>query len=445
MQRDPLHPAKRRLWALLFMLGFCLLVSLAVSIPVSHQSSSMLYKFGWDRVSLRSGKTLGILSGLLLMVQLLLASRIKVLDRIFGLDKLLKTHRGLGLTVLVTAGLHPLLVFLPEGGWTVPFRLDHWPEYLGVVLLLGICSTVLLALFFKSLGLRFERWWLAHRLGTPLLMVFMGLHALNVSESFAKGFPRNFLLSALTASALVWIWVRLRPFRIRGKAYTVDRVTPAADRTAAVGLESAPGRDLAYAPGQFGFVRFRSRGLSREEHPFTLASNPADKQRLEFIIRASGDWTSRIPNLTPGETACIDGPYGLFSYLCYPDAAEFVFIAGGVGVTPFLSMLRHMESTRERRAATLIWSNRTRSEMILGREMDRLEQTLPALRLEKTFTREPGGRKLDRRLLEQLLEPCSIEARCFVCGPPRMMKDMRTILLSLGFSGRRIHQERFAL
>ncbi|MCF8039161.1 MAG: hypothetical protein K9K79_07580, partial [Desulfohalobiaceae bacterium] len=213
----------------------------------------------------------------------------------------------------------------------------------------------------------------------------------------------------------------------------------------AVKLKAKPGKDLAYAPGQFGFVRFRSRGISREEHPFTLASNPALSGYLEFVIRASGDWTRRIPELARGESTFLDGPYGLFSYLCYPDAAEFVFIAGGVGVTPFLSMLRHMETSAEQRPVTLIWSNRTRSEMICGREIEQLEKTLPALRVEKVFTREPGGRKLDRRLLKQLLEPCSRKARCFVCGPPGMMKDMQNILVRLGFPRRHIHRERFAL
>lgn len=165
MLNVPLSPAARRLWALLWLLGFCLLLSLAGSIPLTHESSSLLSMFGWDKASLRAGKSFGILSGLLLMVQLIIASRLVALDRVFGLDKLLNLHRALGLILLVSAGLHPLLVFLPEGGWTVPFRLDHWPEYLGVVLVLGIWSTVLTALFSRTLRLRFEQWWLAHRLG----------------------------------------------------------------------------------------------------------------------------------------------------------------------------------------------------------------------------------------------------------------------------------------
>lgn len=265
-----------------------------------------------------------------------------------------------------------------------------------------------------------------------------------MSETFSRGFPRVFLLTGLGACALIWIWIRLRPLRIRNQSYHVDQVIPAADRTTAVILKAKPGVDLSYAPGQFGFVRFRSQGISREEHPFTLASNPALTGYLEFVIRASGNWTRRIPDLAQGEQAFLDGPYGLFSYLCHQDAAEFVFIAGGVGLTPFLSMLRHMGTNGEQRPVTLIWSNRTRAEMICGRELERLEKTLPALRVEKVFTREPGGKKLDQQLMEQHLQPCTRTAHCFLCGPPGMMKDMQSILVRLGFSRRRIHRERFA-
>jgi predicted ferric reductase len=380
-----------------------------------------------------------------MMTQLVLASRIHALDRVFGLDKLMRKHRFLGIAVLPLSALHPVLVFLPEGIWTVQFRLDYWPEHLGIFLVVGIWATVFMALLYKRLGIRFERWWLGHQIITPILILGMGVHTLYVSETFSSGFPRIVLIIGLIIALLLLIWIWLRPIRRRTKEYQVAWVKPASNSAMAIGLIPQGNNDLAFAPGQFSFVTFRSAGVSQEEHPFTIASNPGISDHLEFIIKASGDWTREVACLQAGETAYLDGPYGLFSYLSFPKGQEFICIAGGIGITPFFSMLRHMHSVQEKRPLSLIWSNRSQADMVYSSEIKELEDALPSLRVHRVFTREPKANHLDQEQMDKFLEQCSRKAHCFLCGPPKMMKDMRSILLCLGFDQRHIHQELFSL
>ncbi len=445
MLQHPYPPLIRQSGIALCLVFFCLTLGLVCSLPFTHESSSLLYKFGTDRILLLSAKLCGILSAFLLLIQFLLASRLKILDHFFGLDRLLNIHRSFALLLLLAAALHPLLIVLSEGGWFIPFRLDYWPELLGMLLLISLCATSGTAVFFKSLGLRFDQWWLGHRIAAPMLMLFMGLHVLNVSETFAAGLPRNLLFAGLGAAALLWVWIRLRPLRNRKSRHEVVLVQSLAQDTTAVALQPCSDQALAYTPGQFVFVSFHSGQVSREEHPFTLASAPGGDPGLQLLVRASGDWTQTLHLLSPGDTVSLDGPFGLFSYLSCPGAEEYLFIAGGVGITPFLSMLRQMHLDRQQVRVTLLWFNQTRDRRFLDSELHQLTRELPLLHIQDIFTREKGGGKPDFQELSRRLSSCSRQAHCFICGPPKMMHNMRNRLVSLGFTRRRIHQERFAL
>ena len=445
MLQHPYPPVIRQSGLALCLVGFCLALGLVFSLPFTHESSSLLYKFGVDRILLLSAKLCGILSACLLLIQFLLASRLKILDRFFGLDRLLNLHRCFALLLLLAAALHPLLIVLSEGGWFIPFRLDYWPEFLGMLLLISLLATSGTAVFFRSLGLRFDQWWLGHRIAAPLLILFMGLHVLNVSETFAAGFPRNLLFVGLGAAALLWVWIRLRPLKNRKSRHEVVLVKSLAQDTTVVELRPCSDQALSYMPGQFVFVSFTSGQVSSEEHPFTLASAPGGDPELQLLVRASGDWTQKLHLLCPGDTVSLDGPFGLFSYLSYPRAEEYLFIAGGVGITPFLSMLRQMRLDRQRIRVTLLWFNQTRERRILDSELHQLTRELPLFQIQDIFTREKGGGKPDFQELSRRLSSCSRQARCFICGPPKMMHDMHKTLVSLGFPRHRIHQERFAL
>jgi ferredoxin-NADP reductase len=124
-------------------------------------------------------------------------------------------------------------------------------------------------------------------------------------------------------------------------------------------------------------------------------------------------------------------------------------IAGGVGITPMLSMLRYMLDMNDERKVTLVWSNRTPEDIVFESEFKEMERQLRGLKVHHVFTRQPGreaeSRRLDESDLRNLLAECSRKATVFVCGPPEMMECVHAAVRRIGFPKRAIKMERFAL
>ena len=202
-------------------------------------------------------------------------------------------------------------------------------------------------------------------------------------------------------------------------------------------------------PGQFGFITPMSSHVPREEHPFTIASSPTQPKALEFIVRTTGDWTAQLKNLQPKESVLIDGPFGLFSHLQVTGQQEIIMIAGGIGITPMLSMLRYMADVHDERKITLLWSNQTPHRLVYPNEIQEINAQLKGLRVVHLITRTPKYKsdigRLDSMRLNSLLTDCSRTSAVFVCGPYKMMTAVHAGLVSLGFQRRMIFMEQFRL
>ena len=440
-------PGKRRCLGGALVALLLLLLAGAASIPFLFESSSILYKFGADKLMLRAGKVLGMIAAALVLFQLILSARIKFLDRIFALDRLLNAHRIIGTTLACCLILHPVLIFLPDDMLFIPFEWRYWPEFVGLFLLLSILGMAVSGNFRAAMGIRFDLWWMMHRMAAAAVAIALFVHILFVSETFERGFPRTVVFVALALYAVLYLWVKLKRLVIRRRPYTISLVKPAGRE--AFQLRISPNsRDIRpYAPGQFALIRIHSPHISSEEHPFTIAASPARSSDLEFVIRTSGDWTRHIGRIRPGDLVSIDGPYGLFTHLRCPENREIIMIAGGIGITPMLSMLRYMSDIRDQRKITLVWSNRTRAHIVLPEEFKAFENSLPGLDITHILTEDPVSaeteRKLERSRLERLLSGCSRQAMVFLCGPPQMMTEIEKVLVQLGFSRWRIFTERF--
>ncbi|MEJ2221539.1 MAG: ferredoxin reductase family protein [Desulfobacterales bacterium] len=453
MTREPipkiLPDRPRRLFVSL--IGFIILLAIAgaASIPFYFESSSILYKFGPDRHFLRSGQVAGIVAGFLLMLQIILSMRLKCLDRVFGLNSLFKFHRTTAIIIACLTLIHPGLIFIPEDRITIPLQWRYWPEFVGLFLLLLIIATVISGHWRARLKLPFHRWWPIHQGAAILIIAAFWLHVLAVSDTFEQKLPKLLAFCAIGLCGLMFFWLRTRSLRNRRRIFIVSAVDPAGEDSVRLQITSKAQNMLAHAPGQFCFITFLSPRISKEEHPFTIASSPARLGFLEFIVRTRGDWTGKLNNLRPGDRAVIHGPFGLFSHLRFSSKKEIIMIAGGIGITPMLSMLRYMAGCNDQRKITLIWSNQTQKHIILPDEFQNLEAQLDGLRIFHVLTRAPEfageKRRLDRLKLKSLLSGCSNSSAIFVCGPHQMMKDVFTSLVSLGFEKRMIFTERFSL
>lgn len=440
---------KRYALGILCLLAVLLVLAGAVSIPFQYESQSILYKLGRDKIFLRSGKILGLLAATLLLFQLVLAGRVRGLDRIFGLNRLYRIHRMNAVILTLLALFHPLLVFAPEDITSIPVELKYWPEVLGVLLLGVIVLMAASGLWRLFLGFSFHRWWLAHRAAAFAAVAMLTLHVLNVSDTFESGRPRQIVLLAVAAYALMFVRVKMKPLILKKNAWEVSGVTKAGKDTWSVVLSPRSGQTFSYLPGQFAFLTFQSSGVPAEEHPFTISSAPTRPGHLEFTIRCSGDWTALAGRLRPGDTALVDGPYGQFSHLFVRDRTDVVMIAGGVGITPMLSMIRYMADRKDERHIRLVWSNRTEDDILYADELKDLESRLPGLEVTHILTRlsgrSSGGGRLNRDILKELLSEYRGTPTAFVCGPPLMMKQVRQWLLEIGFEPESIRTEEFRL
>ena len=399
-----------------------------------------------------TGKIFGLLAGTLVFLQFALSAKLKTLDRVFGLHRLLFAHRFLGISAAVCASLHPLFVFAPKAREIGALRFAILPELMGAALLIALWIAVCTGLWREFLHLRYQVWYRFHRLGMFSAVVLVTLHVLNVTGDLAEGWPLHALVAAFGLYAALFVWGKgIKPRLFKRRMYAVTKVTPAGKDTYAVELSPKGDGIFSYAPGQFAFVTFHSEALPLERHPWTISSTPTRPESLIFTIKCSGDFTASIGGLKPGETAVVDGPYGLFSYPAHvrDPKGELVMVAGGVGVTPMLSMLRYMADRGEGRKVTLVWSNRTEADILCREELEAIQAKLPNLSVLHVLTRQkdfqgPTGR-LDRTMLKELLSGCSRTAAVFVCGPPPMMDAVCKALKGIGFRGRRIHTEKFSI
>jgi len=398
------------------------------------------YSPEWWRAA---GRSVGMAAALCLAVQFVIASRCRLLDRFAGLDRLFLGHRGFGIAAALLALSHPFIVFYPEEVGLGAPAISQWPLVAGATALTMLWGLAAVARWRSWLDLPFHLWLPAHRLAALGLALIVGLHA-----SFVGG-PFKAADLALPLVAAVYLLLRFAPRPLRCR---VKSVTPLGGEAHELVLAPESGPVFDHAPGQFAFLTLQSPALPREEHPFTIASAPGE-DALRFTIRCSGDYTARLGALSPGDAALVRGPYGRFSHLVRGAAPseELLFLAGGVGITPMLSMLRHMAASAkdapgaDKRRVTLIWCNRTPEDAVHAEEIEALAATLPGFRLHHVFTRGPSTARLDGPGLSSLITDIPRLTRCFVCGPPPFMSFCREALRREGFAPSRIHLEEFAL
>ena len=259
--------------------------------------------------------------------------------------------------------------------------------------------------------------------------------------------------SLLVATALAgWSYRYLREWHQHhaGK-YIVARVIAEASNTWTLVLTPDDSRGIpAHLPGQFAFIEPKNGPGAGEEHPFTIASSP-EQMELAFTIRAAGDFTSRIEEFAIGTKVIVHGPFGRFSANLYPEESELVFIAGGVGITPFLSMLRSMRYQGTTRPVTILHACRNEQDLLMQRELTEMAEASAGVLRVVHILSSPGKSwqgfrgHINREFIQQQVYELSDRTGFYVCGPPGMMNAAESDLRKLGITKGRIHTERFAL
>jgi len=308
---------------------------------------------------------------------------------------------------------------------------------------------VLLAVTRRRRRPRYEGWRLAHIVLATTVVVASALHVWWLHHLIAKPLLAAWFsvlgLGMLGLLSYRWVW---RPARAMRRSYVVHEVRQASPTAVTVVLHARGHEGIKFDAGQFAWLKLGGSPFVFEEHPFTIASTAAEPWRKEFTIKALGDFSELIAGLRPGRRVYLDGPHGRFTLADLP-ATGFVFLAGGVGITPMLSMLRTMADENDPRPALLVVGGRSVDDLVHRSEILALADRLSLTSIE--VVAEPGERWtgetgfVNRNLIERYL-PHHRERRrrqWFICGPPPMIAAVLRDLDQLGVPRSHIHTEMF--
>jgi len=183
--------------------------------------------------------------------------------------------------------------------------------------------------------------------------------------------------------------------------------------------------------------------------PYSVANAPQEVERdtrIELGIKVFGDFTKRVQTLKAGDVADLQGPFGAFTLAPSPRA---VFFAGGIGITPIRSMIRHARYAYPSMDATLFYSVRDVAQSVYGEEFERLAAEWGSFRLITKSPcvadpNEPGGfGGVDEAFLDRTIGEYA-HTEYYLCGPKDFMDKLTAFLHTRGVDSASIHQERFS-
>jgi predicted ferric reductase len=400
------------------------------------------------------GRSFALIAFSIIALQFVLSSRFPHISHFFGLDLVLRFHKAMACFALCLLLLHPVLMAAGEGKWRLLYDPTlPWPIWLGKIALLLLFIQGVTGLWQRRL-LVFEKWRILHNQAIIIFILVM-IHSLSVGHDL-KHLSLRILwgLFGLLAAAAYAYHKFYRPAMSRQNAYHVKEVIEEAYNVRTLVLEPPAGTEPSFhLPGQFHFLKLY-RGDPRydgEEHHFTISSSPTQPGFLTSTIKESGDFTATIGATKPGATVHLEGPYGRFSFLLHPGRKDLVFLAGGIGITPLMSMLRFLRDTESERKVVLLYANRKERDIIFRKELEEMVRGgHPRLRVVHVLTHPHLTWKGEYGYIDQgmIRRYCGIDIKglqFYVCGPQGMMKMIERELKELGVEASQIFSERFWL
>jgi predicted ferric reductase len=387
--------------------------------------------------------SLGQLSGLIGMalfaLALILATRLHFLENIYnGLNQVYAKHHQIAAISFILLLIHPLslvIAYLQYSTQSAALFLlpgAYLPRTYGIIALFGMIALLVITFY---LNIRYDIWKFTHKF-LGIIFAIALLHVITIPSDFSRNpFIKYYLLalSFLALSGFIYKSV-LGRYLVRRYKYQVIDITQIKPGVFEVMLAPS-GKKMNFIPSQYIFVKFIDHIIGQEEHPFSISSHPSSKN-LTITIKGLGDYTKKISSLTKGTKALIDGPYGRFYSKGRND--KQVWIAGGIGITPFVSMAKDINKFQD---VVLYYSTTNTNEALYQTEFSKIAQK-SKLRVVQHVSSVSG--RLNVKQLTEDLQDFS-ERDYYICGPPLMIKNIKKQLLQAGINKSNIFTEEFEL
>ncbi|MDT5078291.1 MAG: hypothetical protein QOJ80_2928 [Mycobacterium sp.] len=393
---------------------------------------------------------LGFVGLSMMGLQFVLVARIHSLAAPFGEDALVHFHRYMGYAGTLFIVAHPvLLIVLVDPSYVVrinPF-IAPWAGRFGTLSILCLLVVVVTSIWRLALRISYEVWQALHLVLSTVAIAAALIHVELIHHYVDQPWKRVLWIVMTLGFLAIFTWVRLiRPVLRMRRPWRIAGVEKERGGVSTITLQPIEHAGFTFAPGQFGWLSVHRSPFAVTQHPFSFSSNGDDATQIQMSIKELGDFTTTISTLRPGTVAYLDGPHGVFS----PDNYEgpgCVFLAGGVGIGPIMSMLRTFAARRDRRPCYLFFGTKRVQDATYHDEILALttQLSLNVIIVVSQPTDDWAGERgyVDAEKLRRHIPTNRHGLQYFICGPGAMQDAMEDALAELGVPGERVHTERF--
>jgi len=390
---------------------------------------------------------LGFVGLTMMGIQFIPTTRLPFLAEVFPPDDLYRWHHRFSIVAFFLTLAHPLVLFIQN-----PYTLQllnvwtaSWRARAGVASVAVLVALIVTSVWRVAIRMSYETWRLLHDVFAVTVIGFGLYHILNVNYYTSVPFQRGLIIGLVALWGFLIFYLRVvKPWTLLQRPYDLVELIEERAKTWTVVLAPVGHEGLTFRAGQVAWLSMGHSPFRIEEHPFSFASSAEHPERLGFAIKELGDFTSTIGDLPLGTKVYVDGPYGTFDLNASPDT-DFIFIAGGIGAAPIMSMLRTMADRGDQRSIQFFYGNPNWEAVTFREELEQLEQRLN-LTVVHVLEQPPEGWEgesgyvtkdmLQRRLCEDFRK-CTF----FLCGPLPMLEAMESALMELGVARGHIRSE----
>jgi predicted ferric reductase len=413
--------------------------------------------------------SLAVLAGLLgivaFAINLVLGARLKFVEKLYGgLDRMYFVHRTNGRVAYLLLLAHLILLLIGRATTSLADAVDLVTPVAGLTVMLGLIALVIMTFSIVMtlyVRLNHEMFIYVQR-SFGVVFILGALHAFRTPGVKALSAPLTYyMLAVVVAGVAAWLYRSLLgEVLIRRLDYQVKSVNKLDQSVTEIVMSPQDDR-LAFIPGQFVFlefqsdairsvfrafsvepegqtalVSFRSGAVSKQAHPFSITSAPHERE-LRVSVKSLGDFTRALRSLEPGALVRVEGPYGRFCSSLIPNRKQ-VWVAGGIGVTPFLSMARSLDDPELE--IDFFYGMEKGDEGYFLDELYEIADRHPKLKVIP-ITRDKLG-FITSDDIAGVTRPLK-ERDILLCGPPPMIDGLNRQFLEKGLSPHQIHFEKF--
>ena len=393
----------------------------------------------------------GFLAMALLGLQTIPTSRLKFFTRLFPMDTLYTFHHRLSVFTLIITLAHPILLFInnPETLRLLNLATAPWRARAGVTAVLAMLVLVVTSIWREAMKIKYDIWrWIhdAMSFGAIGLALY---HMFKVNYYMSLTYQRVLWLGLTGIWVAIILYMRIaRPIKMINSPYIVDHVEEERGQSWSLYLKPDGHDGMDFEAGQFAWITTESPFIFRE-NPFSFSISSEHKDNLiGFTIKELGDFTNKIGELKPGQTVYVDGPYGTFS-MDEHRCKEMVYIAGGIGSAPVMSMLRTLADRGCEKRMFFFYGNPTWESIIYREELEELEKKLN-LELIHVLEKPPEWWEGERGfitadILQRYLPDDFKEATYFLCGPLPMIEAVEGALHNIHVPSTHVFSEQYEM